>query len=267
MESGEMWFSVTVSTGVCLHSYIMFGVFIYVYIILYTTHTTPQQIKHNITYISDDYVHFTSSFLLELLRETTIDDQGGIFCDIFDLLTLLYSQKVLEKDENCKELCCKIIDAFGIEFYEEYDNKFYDENDANYERVLLSADHTRLLTLFLDFVYKYDLLKNNTDDLARNFYSYNKYRYNYGIINDIIQILPANDKLTYRFAMFIMDFTEQCKLVNVALYNDSNNIKLTNECLQYYLKNTNATRKQQVKSFLLSYNCSNSKEWCLIECI
>jgi hypothetical protein len=174
-------------------------------------------------------VHFTPSFLLKAANETTIEEHGDVCCDIFDLLIRVYSQKIVEKDENCNEVCCKIIDAFGIEFYEEYDNKFYDENDANYERVLLSADHTRLLTMFLDFVYKYDLLKNNTDDLARNFYSYNKYRYNYGIINDIIQILPADDKLTDRYAIFIMDFTEQCKLVNVALYNDSNNINLAKQ--------------------------------------
>ncbi len=66
------------------------------------------KIVHNDTYISGEYVHFSPSFLLYVAKQTSIDD-----CDIFDLLVSVYSQKVVEKDENCSKLCHKILNALG----------------------------------------------------------------------------------------------------------------------------------------------------------
>jgi hypothetical protein len=203
-------------------------------------------IIHKNVYTSCEYVHFTSSFLIYVANKTTINAHSGVNSDSFDLLIGLYSQKVVEKNGNCKELCCKIIEVFGTQFV--YFKK--------------SAHHIQLLSKFLDFIDKYDLLKSNTDDLARIFYSYHKYRYTYGIITDIIQILPAANKLTDRFAVFIMNFIEQCKLTKPTIYNEPKNIQLTNACLLFYLNNTSYKNKtkSRVKSFLQSFNSRNSKE-------
>jgi hypothetical protein len=78
------------------------------------------KLVHKNTYISGDYVHFTSSFLFDLSCKTTRKEHhDGIYCDICDLLVSVYSQKVVEKNGNCKEFCSSIIDAFkyGLNYY------------------------------------------------------------------------------------------------------------------------------------------------------
>jgi hypothetical protein len=195
------------------------------------------KVVHNNTYISGENVHFSSSFLLFVAIRTSICELDYVYCDIFDLLVSLYSQKVSEKDENCKALCDNIITTYARTAY-----------------------GTQLLSKFLDFIDNYDLLKNDTEALRNLFYSrfrYNEFKCD---VTDIMKSLPTDDKLTDRFVIFVMDFIEQSKLTNPTFYNEPNHIMFTKKCLQCYLNKTSCTNatKQRVESFLDSYNSNNS---------
>ncbi len=90
----------------------------------------------------------------------------------------------------------------------------------------------------------------NTKDLLGLFKLY--YDYDVG---DIIFLLPANDQLLDRFALFIVDFAEQCKALDVT---DSYMMpdRKTRTYLQCYLNkinNTTATRCGEVKSRVEHY--------------